>query len=130
MMLMTAWNLTLSRMTLTAAARRGAGANWQNKLGVALASGASRSHSSRAARYVGLVMLEQANYYATATERPTYGGQNYSLTPFMIPAQDWPALAGDEADLDAQTINRLLETDRKWMRLGRVLSRPLIQPHA
>ena len=99
---------------------RRAARNWQTKLSVALASGAYRSRASRSVRYVGLVLLERPDYYGYGT--PAVSGPTYSLTPYVIPAHDWPALSGDETGQDPQTINGLLETDRKWIRVGRPLS--------
>jgi non-specific serine/threonine protein kinase len=99
--------------------------DWQYKLGEALDSGRQRSNTSRMARYVGLVILERLDYYGYGYSYGPGASAPYTLTPYIVQAADWPALAVSETDLDRLAINALLETDRKWARAGKALSRTL-----
>jgi hypothetical protein len=99
--------------------------SWQHKLGEMLDSGRYRPNTSRTARYVGLAVLERLDYYGYGYSCGPGASTSYTLTPYVVQAADWPALAASETDLDRLAINALLETDRKWVRAGKALSRTL-----
>jgi non-specific serine/threonine protein kinase len=98
--------------------------NWQNKLNQVLLSATYRSSPAKSRRYVGLVILEPVDFYGYGYGSGAAEGGVYSLMPYVIQAESWPALQAGEAAASRQDINALLETDRKWIKLGQPLTQP------
>ena len=102
---------------------------WQAKLDLTLTGGPYRDPVSPAARYVGVVLLEREvtpayNYYPYYRyQRPAGNNPTYKLVPYVLPAAEWPALAGGAAEHGPTAINALLKADRKWFRFGHRPSR-------
>jgi hypothetical protein len=68
--------------------------NWQSKLSETLAQASLSSSSGNYTRYVALVLLARARsaYYGYGS--PYQSPYFYSLTPFMIRANEWNLLGG------------------------------------
>ncbi len=97
--------------------------NWQQQLAQVLAPESSRLSAARGSRYVGLAILERADYFTYGYGSSMAGGETYKLTPYTIPASAWPELTTGDADLGPQAVNALLETKRKWIQHGHSLTR-------
>ncbi|MBK8784856.1 MAG: hypothetical protein IPO22_24410 [Anaerolineales bacterium] len=92
------------------------GGNWQSQLKETLAS-SPRKSTPNLSRYVALVIMERSrmgSYGFGNAYRATY---SYSLIPFIIKANEWHGLAGDEKK-SPQEIHAFLETNKKWIKAG------------
>ena len=94
---------------------------WQNQVGQVLGAALPRSHAARVSPYVGLVILERSDYYNYNYGAAAMGGE-YALTPYVIRAAEWPALASAEPTLSPLAINALLAADPTWLRFGQPLT--------
>lgn len=94
--------------------------NWQNKLKetLALAPRRASTPAGKYNRYVGLAILTRSQLY----NHYGYGSANrisysYSLEPFVVTANQWDLLQGDQPPTP-QEINQLLDSNSKWFKLG------------
>ena len=94
--------------------------NWQNKLKETLALAPHRASTTAGKynRYIGLTILTRSqlynNYGYGSANRISY---SYSLEPFVVTANQWDLLQGDQPPTP-QEINQLLNSNSKWFKLG------------
>lgn len=97
---------------------------WHHQLNQVLTAGPYRSGAGKAARFIGLVLLEKLDYYGY---NYSYGGSavssdTYTLTPYVFQASAWPAYPAGEPAPSPAAIGALLEANRKWIGSGQVLT--------
>lgn len=97
------------------------GQDWRTKLNETLASLPRKSASgNRPIRYAAAVVLARSRYGYT------YGGYQYgySLMPLIVRENDWSPLQQLEG-FDREGVNRLLETDIRWIAASNIYTQPL-----
>jgi len=92
--------------------------NWQNKLSETLELILRRVPAISSNRYVALVLMTRAKYGYFDYRRSSQS-YSYALEPFIIKANEWNLLAGDNLN-SQQEINHFLDTNKKWIKSGEI----------